>query len=134
MHPAVAHFEDTDLIGGTEPILLTAQDAEAVVTLTLEVEDGIDDVLEHTRARDGPFLIDVTDQEDRDVAALREQHQASGAFAHLAHASRRRGYATQEDGLDGVDDGHHGPRLLEMLDDAVEVVFGQHHQAVALDA
>ena len=134
VHPAVAHFKDTDLIGGAEPILLAAQDPEAVVPLAFEIKDGVDDVLEHTRAGDRAFLVHVTHQENRDVAAFGEQHQASGAFAHLADAARRRGDPTQEDGLDGIDDGHHRPRLFELLDDAIEVVFRQHHQAIALDA
>src|SRR5437899_3709808 len=134
VHTAVAHLEHTDLIGGAEAILLAAQDAEAVVTLAFEVEHGVDDVLQHARPGDGALLVHVTDQEDRDVAALGEQHQASGAFPHLADAARRRGDAAHEDCLDGVDDRHHRPRLFEVLDDAVEVVFGQHYQPFALDA
>src|ERR1700730_10756447 len=134
VHPAVAHLEDTDLVGGTKTVLLAAQDAEAVVPLPLEVEHGVDDVLEHARPGDGALLVDVAHEEDRDVAALGQQHQPAGALAHLAHAAGRRGDAAQEDRLDRIDGGHHRPSLFEMLHDAVEVVLGQHHKAVALDA
>src|SRR6202171_5063226 len=72
VHAAVAHLENADLIGGTEAILLAAQDPEAMVPLTFEVEDSVDDVLQHARPRDRPLLVHVTDEEDRDVAALGE--------------------------------------------------------------
>ena len=68
------------------------------------------------------------------MAALRQQHQPAGTLPHLADASGRRGDGAHEHRLDGIDDGHHRPCLFEMLDDAVEVVLGQHHQAIALDA
>src|SRR5438132_5911908 len=79
VHSAVTHLEDADLVGGTEPILLAAQDAEAVVALPFEVEHRVDDVLEHAGPGDRPLLVDVANEEDRNVAALSEQHQAAGA-------------------------------------------------------
>src|SRR5207245_2302464 len=132
-HPAVAHLEAADLVSRAEAVLLAAQDAKAVVPLTLQVQHGVDDVLEHPRPGYRAFLVDVTDEKDRDVAALRQQHQSAGTFTDLAHAPWGGGDTAHEDGLDRVDDGHHRPGFLEMLDNAVQVVFGQHDQAFAVD-
>src|SRR5207248_1054403 len=134
VHPAVAHLEHTDLVGRAKSVLLAAQNPEAVVALAFQIENGVDNVLEHARTGNGALLVDVTHEEDRDVAAFRQQHQPASALAHLADAAGCRGNVAHEDRLDGVDDGHHRPRLFEVLDDTVEVVLGQHHQSIALDA
>ena len=105
-----------------------------MVALAFQIENGVDNVLEHARTGNGALLVDVTHEEDRDVAAFRQQHQPASALAHLADAAGCRGNVAHEDRLDGVDDGHHRPRLFEVLDDTVEVVLGQHHQSIALDA
>src|SRR6266550_2290904 len=89
VHAAIAHFEHAALVGRAEAVLLAAQDTEAVVTLTFEVEHSVDDVLEHARPGDRALFVYVADEKDRDVAALREQHQAAGTLAHLAHAPGR---------------------------------------------
>src|SRR6266581_889088 len=102
--------------------------------LALEVEDGVDNVLEHARPGNRALLVDVAHEENRDVAALRQQHQPAGALAHLADAARCGGDVAHKHRLDRVDDGHHRPRLLELLDDPVEGILGQHHQPIALDA
>src|SRR6202521_3780521 len=57
VHAAVAHLENADLIGGTESILLAAQDPEHLVALAFEIEDGVDDVLEHARPRDRALFV-----------------------------------------------------------------------------
>jgi hypothetical protein len=41
------------------------------VRIALEVEDGIDHVLEDARAGERPFLRHVADEDDRDAALLR---------------------------------------------------------------
>src|SRR3984893_1733765 len=134
VHPAVAHLEDANLVSRAKAVLLAAEDAEALVTLTLEVQHRVDDMLEHPRAGDRALLVDVADQEDRDMTTLRQQHQPAGALPDLADAAGRRGDAAQKNRLDGVDDRHHRPRLFHTLDDAVQVVLGQDHEPVTLDA
>src|SRR5207244_12214554 len=87
VHPAVAHLEDTDLVGRPKAVLLAAQNPKAVMPLALEVEDGVDNVLEHARPGDRALLVDVAHEENRDMAALRQQHQPAGALAYLADAA-----------------------------------------------
>src|SRR5206468_12437106 len=79
----LGHLEDPDLVGRSETVLRRAQDAERVETLALEVEDGVDDVLEDARPRDRALLRDVADEEDRNVLALRELEEPRGALAEL---------------------------------------------------
>ena len=66
------HLEDADLVGGAEAVLDRAQDAELVAALALEVEHGVDHVLDHARAGDLAVLGDVADEDDGDAAALGE--------------------------------------------------------------
>ena len=57
------HLEDADLIGRAEAILDRAQDAEMVPTLALEIEDGIDKMLDSFRSGDLAVLRDVPDED-----------------------------------------------------------------------
>jgi hypothetical protein len=79
----LGHLEDADLVGGSETVLRRSQDAEGVETFALEVEDGVDDVLEDARPRDRALLRDVADEEDRDVLPLRKLEEPRRAFAQL---------------------------------------------------
>ena len=59
---AVAHLEHADLVGRAEAVLDRAQDAELVAALALEIEHGVDHVLEHARAGDDALLGDMADE------------------------------------------------------------------------
>ena len=48
----LGHHEDTQLIGGAKPILDCAHDPETTTGIALEIEHGIDHVLENARAGD----------------------------------------------------------------------------------
>ena len=86
---AATHLEDADLVGRAEAVFDRAQDAIGVVPVAFEVEDGIDDVLEHARPGDGSRLRHVPDEERGYVHAFGEVHQRRGALAHLADRPRR---------------------------------------------
>ena len=73
--PGLGHLEDADLLGGPESVLGRPQETQRGVPLALEVEDGVDEVLEGLRAGDGAVLGHVADQDDRDPIALRELHE-----------------------------------------------------------
>src|SRR5258705_69180 len=60
--PAPGHLEQTELLGGSEPVLHDLEQPQRVVAITLEGEDGIDDVLEDPRPGQRPLLGDVADQ------------------------------------------------------------------------
>ncbi len=53
------------------------------VAIAFELEDAVDQVLEHARPRHGTVLRDVADEEDRNAALLRDPQQPRGRLAHL---------------------------------------------------
>ena len=100
---AVRHLEHADLVGRAEAVLDRAQDAELMAALALEIEDGVDHVLEHARARDRPILGDVADQEHGDAAPLGEFDQRLRRGAHLRDRAGRRVDGVEPHGLDRID-------------------------------
>ena len=100
---AVGHLEHADLVGRAEAVLDGAQDAELVAALALEVEHGVDHVLEHARAGDGAVLGDVADQQDGDAAALGERDQRLRRGAHLGDRAGRAVDRVEPHGLDRID-------------------------------
>src|SRR5262249_48550442 len=87
----LAHLEDAHLVGRAEAVLHGTQHTERVRPVALEVEDGIDEVLEHWRARERALLGDVTDEEAGGLARLASCDEERGRLAYLTHAARRRG-------------------------------------------
>ena len=106
--PPFGHLKDADLIGGTVPILDAAQDAELVSPLPLEVEDGVDHVLQHARSGDCALLGHVTDQQDGDAPPFSNPDQLLGGGAYLAHCARRALDRVHVHRLDRVDHDHIG--------------------------
>jgi hypothetical protein len=100
-----------------------------VKVLAFQVEDGIDDVLQHARPGDGTLLGDVPNDDDGHVGAFGQVHQAGGALAHLADRAGTGGEVVEHDRLDRIDHGqgrHHG---LDRGHDGAEVDLGHHEQA-----
>ena len=85
----LGHLEDADLVGRAEPVLRRPQEPQRGVALALEVDDGVDQVLERLRAGDRAVLGDVADEDHRDPVALREIHQPQRRLADLADAPGR---------------------------------------------
>ena len=56
------HLEHADLVGRAEAVLGRAQDAERVAAVALEIEHGVDHVLDHLGAGDLAVLGDVADE------------------------------------------------------------------------
>ena len=84
------HLEDADLVGRAEAVLDRAQDAELVAALALEVEHGVDHVLDDARAGDLAVLGDVADEDDRGAAALGEGDELVGRRRGPGRPSRGR--------------------------------------------
>ena len=74
--PARLHLEDANLARRAEAVLVRAQHAVRVRATALEVEDGVDHVLEHARAGDRAVLRHVPDEEHRRLGGLRVRHEA----------------------------------------------------------
>src|SRR3954470_12601624 len=102
--PFLGHSENADLVDTAEPVLGRAQHSMLEHALALEVQHGIDDVLEGFRSSDAATLGDVSDCKDCRLGLLSEAHETRGAFAHLSDVSRRTFQIRCENRLDRVDD------------------------------
>ena len=70
------HLEQAELLGGPEAVLHHPQQAQGVVAVALERQDGVDHVLEHAGPGQRAVLGDVAHQHDGAAAALGLLHQA----------------------------------------------------------
>jgi hypothetical protein len=102
--------EDAEFVDGAEAVLDRAHQPVRAAGLALEIEHGVDHVLQHPRPGQRALLGDMADQEHGGVGELGVAHQLRGALAHLRDGARGRGQGIGEQGLDGVDDQH--PRAL----------------------
>ena len=68
-------------------------------SFALEIENGVDDVLERLGAGDAAAFGDVPNGEHRCLRLLGEAHQARGAFPHLADVAGRAFEVARENGL-----------------------------------
>ncbi len=98
--------------------------------VALEVEDGVDHVLEHARTGDGTVFGDVPDDAGGDALALGDLHQLTGALAHLADRAGGRLEGGGEDGLDRVDDEEVGLEVAHALADDLEGGLGEQVEIV----
>ena len=128
--PALGHLEDADLARRAEPVLDRAHDPKRVVAIALEVEDGVDHVLEDPRSRNRAVLGHVSHQQRGHAQVLGDPHQPSGTSAHLADAPGRTGEFRVEGGLNRVDHQHAGLTLAHRFLDGGDVEFGQQGDAV----
>src|SRR5262249_44691023 len=77
------HLEHTELVRRAKSVLDGAENAMRVVPVALELEDAIDEMLEHARARDRSVLRHVPDEYRRDAGRLGRPQQTRSGFAHL---------------------------------------------------
>ena len=131
--PVRRHLEHAKLAGRAEPVLERAHDAMRMMALALEIQDGIDDVLERLGPGEIAVLRDVSDQHDRHVAALRGEQQMRRDFAHLADAAGGGLKPRGEDRLNRIDDHERGLEPFDLLEDALEARFGEQIQRRAID-
>ena len=96
--------------------------------LAFQVEDGIDDVLQHARPGDGALFGDVPDDEDGHVGAFGQVHQAGGALADLADRAGAGGEVVEHDRLDRIDHGHGRHHGLDRGHNGGQVDLGHHEQ------
>ncbi len=81
------HGEEAELVHRPEAVLGGAHDAVTAAGLALEVQHGVDQVLEHPRARDRAFLGDVADDDD---GGARWSWRSARAPPCIRAAARRR--------------------------------------------
>jgi len=119
------HLEHTELAHRAEAVLDGADDTMRVMTLALEVEDGVHDVLERLRSGEVAVLGHVADEDGRDVLTLGGKQELRRRLAHLPHAAGRRLELDREDGLNGVDDDECRLEPRDLLQDPLDARFGQ---------
>ena len=123
--PAAGHLEDAELVRRAEAVLRGAQDAVGAVAVALELEDAVDEVLEHARAGDRAVLRHVADEEDGDAGLLRDAQQSRRRLAHLRDRAGRGAEVGGVERLDGVDHADVRPLALERRADGLELGLGE---------
>ncbi len=103
-HAGLAHLEHPDLLGRAEAVLRGAQEANCRVSLALERQYRVDEMLERLRAGDRAVLGHVADEHNGDPGRLGQLHQAERRAADLADAAGRPVEVLHGRGLDRVDD------------------------------
>ena len=105
-----------------------------MMLLTLEVEHGVDQVLEDTRPGQGSLLGDMADQERRDPSPLGDRHEPSPALPNLGHAAGGGLQRGQKHGLDRVDDQDLWLHGVELGLHGDEIGLRPQEQSIAADA
>src|SRR5439155_1676040 len=81
VEPTLPHLEHRHLVGRAEPVLDGAQHPQRMRAVSLEVEDGVDQVLEHARAGERALLGHVADEKAGDAARLRARDEPAAKHA-----------------------------------------------------
>ena len=115
----------------TEAVLRTAQQAVLVEAFSLEVQNGVDHVLEDLRAGDRTVLGDVAHEKEWCSSRLRQLQEPESALAQLRHAARQRLHVLGHNRLDRVDHRQNGLLLTDGLDNRVDVGFCEEQQVLA---
>ena len=98
------------------------------MTVPLEVEHGVDDVLQHLGAGETAVLRHVPDDEDRHVAALGHDQEAVGRVAHLGDGARGGLELDRVQRLDRVDDDQVRRQPRHLVDHPLQARLRQHVQ------
>ena len=128
-HPFQAllrHGEHAHLVDGAKAVLEGADQPVGAVRIALEVQHGIDDMLQHARASQLPVLGHMAHQHHGRAAGLGKTRQVRRAFAHLCHAARRAAQRIAIDGLDRVDHRHLRLFGLQRAQNLFQLDFGQY--------
>jgi hypothetical protein len=104
------------------------------MALALEVEHGVDDVLEHLGTGQTTVLRDVTNEHGRNVLPLGSEEKLRRRFANLSDAAGRRLELDGEHGLNRVDDHESRTQAGDFLEDALEACFGEQIERWLADA
>ncbi len=117
----VAHLEDADLAGRPEAVLDRRQHAQGVVTVAVEGEHRVDQMLDGARPGQIAVLGHVADQEQRGPGRLGHAGQALDAGAHLGQAAGGLAQLGVRDGLQRVDHDQRGAMPLHGGLDGLDV-------------
>ena len=105
-----------------------------MMLLAFEVQDGVDDVLEHLRPGQAAVFRHVADEHRRQVPALRGEQQIGRGLPHLADAAGRRLHLERKDRLNRIDDEQRRLHAIDLLDQPLDARLGQQVERRAADA
>src|SRR3569833_4369384 len=88
LQAALGHGEDPELIDRSKAVLRGSHDAKATASLALEVQHGVDEMLEHARACNRALLGDVADDDHRRAARLGKTDELCSTFPQLRYRTR----------------------------------------------
>ena len=108
------HLVDTQFGRTSETILDAAQDTVHIVLVALKLQHTVHDMLQYLRSRDATLLVDMSDEDSRNVALLGKLQQRGCTFAYLYDATRRRLRRLGRDRLYRVNDDDVRLRLLDV--------------------
>src|SRR5439155_6273592 len=119
------HLEDAELVRRAEAVLRGAQDPVRAIAVSLELQDTVDQVLEHPRAGDRSVLRHMADEEHGDPALLRDPKKPSRRLTNLRDGPGRRPDLGRIERLHRVDHADVRPLALERRADRLELRLGQ---------
>src|SRR5262249_18508645 len=131
--PVGRHFEHAQLADCPKPVLHRAHNAMRMMTLSLEVEHSVDDMLQCLRSREASIFRHMADQEHRNVPTLRCKQQLSGRLANLADAPGSGLEFEREDRLDRIDDDEGRLDASNLVQYPFQTRFGEQEQWCTTD-
>src|SRR5579859_429212 len=116
-HAALGHFIDPQLSRTAKTILQRPEDAIGIMTVTLELQNSIDHMLEYFRTRNASILGNMTDQKHRRIGLLCKTLEFGRAFPDLADTARGGFDVGRLQGLDGIHDHQLRTKFPYLLED-----------------
>lgn len=124
----VGHLEEAYLVGGSEAVLVAAEDTQALVGFALQRQDDVDEMFELFGTGEGAVFRDMPDEDDRRTRPFGERDQTTGCFPDHGDPACRARDIGNGDGLDGIDDEQPGPGSLGMRQDSYDIGLGKRRQ------
>ena len=100
------HRKHANLVDRAKTVFDGPHQSVAGMGVALEIQHGVDHVLEHAGTRERAFFGDVTHQHHGGAAGLGQAGQVCCTLAHLRHRPGRTGELVGVDSLDRVDHRH----------------------------
>jgi len=83
------HGKHADLVDRAKAVLDGTHQPKTRMRVALEIQHGVNHVLQHPWPSQGAFFGDVADQHDADAAGLGGARQVRRTFPHLGHRAGR---------------------------------------------
>ena len=105
-----------------------------VKAIAFEIDHGVDDVLDDLGAGESSGFRDMAHEDHGDPGRFRQVNQIHTAVTQLRDRAWCRGDIRLVDHLNRIDDDDGGAGLVDLVEDALDVGFGQDQQIRRFDA